>query len=151
MSRGSAYWDRYFLNVAAQVALASRDPSTQTGAVIVRPDKTVASVGYNGFPRGMADRAEWYADRAEKYSRIIHCEMNAALHCREPVAGATLYTWPFASCDRCVVHMLQFGITRFVFPVCPPDKVARWGAALERTLQYITECGATYTIVEEGT
>jgi deoxycytidylate deaminase len=33
----------------------SKDPSTKVGAVIVRPDLTVASIGYNGFPRGMSD------------------------------------------------------------------------------------------------
>ena len=48
-------WDRRFLALAEHVADWSKDPSTKTGAVIVRPDRTIASMGYNGFPRGMAD------------------------------------------------------------------------------------------------
>ena len=35
------------LDMCDHVALRSRDPSTKVGAVIVRPDKTVASVGYD--------------------------------------------------------------------------------------------------------
>jgi dCMP deaminase len=48
-------WDARFLDLARHVATWSRDPSTQTGAVIVRPNRTIASVGYNGFPRDCND------------------------------------------------------------------------------------------------
>ena len=37
-------WDNYFLGLARYVSSASKDPSTQTGAVIVRPDRTVSSM-----------------------------------------------------------------------------------------------------------
>lgn len=100
-------WDHYFLALAKLASSRSKDPSTQTGAVIVRSDHTLCSEGYNGFPKNMPDKPEWYADRNEKYSRVIHCEMNALLSSRERVDGYTLYTYPFASCDRCAVHMLQ--------------------------------------------
>ena len=50
--------------MAQLVASWSRDPSTQCGAVIVRPDKTVAAVGFNGFPRGADDSPALYPDRA---------------------------------------------------------------------------------------
>ena len=133
-------WDIRFLHLARQVSTWSKDPSTQTGAVIVRPNKSVASMGFNGFPQSMPDSAEHYEDREEKYSRIVHCEMNSLLFCKEPVAGYTLYTWPFASCDRCAVHMLQAGIVRFVYPELPSDKKDRWQASLERTLMYFREC-----------
>ena len=89
----------------------------------------------------MPDNPEYYANREEKYSRIIHCEMNALLHCREQVDYYTLYTWPFACCDRCVVHMIQAGITRFVFPEPSPELLPRWGAALGKTKEYMNECG----------
>lgn len=35
-------WDQRFLELAKVVSTWSKDPSTKTGAVIVRPDKTEA-------------------------------------------------------------------------------------------------------------
>jgi dCMP deaminase len=55
--------------------------------------------------------------------------------------GYTLYTWPFASCDRCAVHMIQAGITRFVFPEMPPEKAARWKDIMELAESYMREAG----------
>jgi dCMP deaminase len=137
-------WDRRFLEMAKLVSTWSKDPSTKTGAVIVRPDKTIVSVGFNGFPKAMRDNLDWYANREEKYSRIVHCEVNAVLHSFESLKGYMLYTYPFASCDRCVVQMLQAGIDRFVFPVPTADAISRWGDAFDKTKKYIVQCGASY-------
>jgi dCMP deaminase len=137
-------WDNRFLELAKLVASWSKDPSTQTGAVIVRPDRTVISLGFNGFPKGMIDDPEQYANREQKYSKIVHCEMNALIHAREFIEGCTLYTWPFASCDRCVVHMIQAGINRFVFPKLPKELEERWKTSVEKTKQYINEAGKYY-------
>src|SRR5271163_3399120 len=134
-------WDIFYLKMAQLVSSMSKDPSTQTGAVIVRPNKSVVSVGFNGFPKDMPDKAEWYANREEKYSRVVHCEINAQIFTREPLHGYTLYTWPFASCDRCCVTMLQSGITRFVYPSIPEHLKERWEAALNKTYKYIVEAG----------
>lgn len=117
----------------------SKDPSTKTGAVIVRPDNTIVSMGYNGFPMGMSDDEQLYADRQKKYELIVHCEMNAILFSTECLSGTTLYTWPFLSCPRCAVHVIQAGITRVVAPKCPEDKLERWGEALERTKALFAE------------
>jgi dCMP deaminase len=92
----------------------------------------------------MSDESTLYADRDEKYSRIIHCEMNALLFSSELIRGYTLYTWPFASCDRCVVHMLQAGVQRFVFPALPEDKKERWEKPLRKTLEYLQESGVNW-------
>lgn len=136
---GVTDWDIWYLQMAAKISTKSKDPSTKTGAVIVRPDNSVCSTGYNGFPRKMADREEMYNIREEKYSRIIHCEMNAVLFARERVDGYTLYTWPFISCDRCFVHMVQAGITRFVAPEATEDQLSRWGPAFNRVREYAKE------------
>ena len=134
-------WDKRFLDLAALVASWSKDPSTQTGAVIVRPDKSVASVGFNGFPMTMPDHDTLYHNREEKYSRIIHCEMNAALFSHDTsMKGYTLYTVPFMSCDRCFVHMVQLGIVRFVYPKATEEQLTRWGDAFDRVLDYADEC-----------
>jgi len=65
-------WDRRFLEMAGLVASWSKDPSTQVGAVIVRPNKTIVSVGYNGFPRAVRDDQSLYQDRPTKLMRTVH-------------------------------------------------------------------------------
>jgi dCMP deaminase len=138
-------WDRRFLEMATLVSSWSKDPSTRCGAVIVRPDMSVCSVGFNGFPKNMKDDEELYADREKKYSRVVHCEVNALLHSVDPtVQGYTLYTVPFACCDRCAVQMLQSGITRFVNPFIPADKLERWGKILQTTADYYKEAGVEH-------
>lgn len=122
-------WDEYFLSIAQVTASKSKDPSTKVGAVIVRPDRTIVSVGYNGFPRGVADTPERLNDRAVKYSLVVHAEMNAILSARESLNGCTLYTTPFMPCDRCFMHVIQAGIKRVVFPPATAEQNERWGAA----------------------
>ena len=48
-------WNMRFLEMAKMVGSWSKDPSTQVGAVIVDDDRRVISLGYNGFPKGVAD------------------------------------------------------------------------------------------------
>lgn len=146
--RGNEWWDRWFIGLAKYVASASKDPSTQTGAVIVRPNRSVASMGFNGFPQGMRDDDGLYADRSVKYSRIVHCEINALIFASESVRGYTLYTWPFLSCDRCAVVMIQAGITRLVAPPTPIEKRAAWQEAFDRTTAYCKEAGVAVAFVD---
>lgn len=136
----SMKWDGRFLALAEGIASWSKDPSTKTGAVLVRPDRTICATGYNGFPRGMGDGPERYADREDKLRRVIHCEMNAILTAHEPsLRGYTLYTWPFISCYRCAVHVVQAGIARCVAPAADPAVEERW--ELWRTREFLRECG----------
>ena len=145
VSEKESKWDNRFLDLAEVVASWSKDPSTKTGAVIVRPDLSVASVGFNGFPKGMPDSPEAYHNREEKYSRIVHCEVNAQIHAHGPVDGYTLYTIPFMSCDRCAIQMLQAGIARFVFPRASDEALDRWSESFAKTIRYFEECGVEYT------
>jgi dCMP deaminase len=134
-------WDLRFLNLAITVSLWSKDPSTKVGAVIVRPDNTVASLGYNGFPRKMSDNNEQLNNREEKYSRIIHGEINALLSSRENVTGFSLYTIPFMPCDRCCVIMAQAGIVRFIAPTPTQEQLSRWGTSFDKTRNYAAQMG----------
>lgn len=134
-------WDTFFLDIAKRTAAMSKDPSTQTGAVLVSPQKQIVSAGFNGFPRAMPDHHGFYHDREHKYSRIIHCEMNAILAAKTNLHGCTLYVWPFLTCDRCAVHVIQAGISRVVAPACPPDKADRWEATFIKARTYYSECG----------
>lgn len=141
-------WDRHFLGLAHYMSRMSKDPSTKVGAVITRPDKTVASVGFNGFAKGMNDSPELYANREEKYSRIVHGEINAILNAHGPVAGMTLYTTPFAPCERCAVMVIQAGIVRVVAPALPPELAERWGESLKKASGYFAEAGVRFDLLD---
>lgn len=129
--------------MAKLISTWSKDPSTKVGAVIVRPDRSVASVGFNGFPKTMPDNSEWYENREEKYSRIVHGEINALIFAAETVDDYTLYTYPFAPCDRCCVQMIQAGIKRIVAPKPSEDAMTRWQAAFDKTRTYCQQSGVT--------
>ena len=125
-------WDERYLDLAKMVSGWSKDPSTKCGAVIVRPDNRIVSLGYNGFPPGVAD--DWrLEDRSYKYEMIIHCEVNALVSAKQSVEGCILYTYPFISCSRCAAIMIQAGIYCNVAPVCTDP---RWieNLALSRSL-----------------
>lgn len=139
-------WDRRFLKLATMVSTWSKDPSTKVGAVIVRGDRTVASLGYNGFPMFNEDRPDDYLNRDVKYSKIIHAEMNAILHARERLQGYTLYLHPFICCDRCAVHVIQAGISRVVARKLPAHLEPRWGTIIKKSMAYFEEADVDVTI-----
>jgi dCMP deaminase len=43
------------MGVAKLSAQRSKDPGTQVGCCIATPDNRIASLGYNGLPRGCDD------------------------------------------------------------------------------------------------
>lgn len=141
-----AKWDRRFLELADLVASWSKDPSTKVGAVIVRPDKTVCSVGFNGFPRGVLDAEEWLRDRPTKYAYTVHAEMNAILTAAEPVRGMTLYVSPLHPCASCAASIAQAGIVRVVARMGePPD---RWADNFQQAASVLSLAGVKVEIVE---
>ena len=139
--RSLTWWDNWFIKLAEHISTASKDPSTQCGAVIVRPDKTICSMGYNGFPRGMADTEERINNREDKSSRVIHAEVNAILSSRENLKGYTIYTWPFLTCDRCSTVVIQAGITRVVSMTPTENQLLRWGKSFSLAKSYYEEAG----------
>jgi len=112
-----AKWDARFLKLAQHIAQWSKDPSTKVGAVIVK-DNLVVGLGYNGFPRGVADIEERYADRDTKYKFVVHAEVNAVLMAGEKAKGATLFVWPSFMlppiCSECCKIAIQAGVAEIV-------------------------------------
>lgn len=142
-------WEHRFLDLARSVASWSKDPSTHVGAVIVDSANRILSLGYNGFPAGMSDDRALYQDRTEKYSRIIHAEMNALLHMAGPITETmTLYTWPLPPCDRCMIHYIQAGLRRVVSLHPSPAHRERWGESNDRAIRYLREVGGSITYLE---
>lgn len=141
-------WDRRFLALAAHVATWSKDPSTQTGAVIVDAERRIVSVGYNGFARGVDDSPERYADRETKYRFIVHCERNAMLFARRDMRGCTLYTYPLLSCSVCAGMVIQTGIRRCVAPRLTGDLRTRWLDEVNAAEQMFREAGVEVCYVD---
>jgi dCMP deaminase len=109
----SSKWDNRFLEMAKCISQWSKDPSTQVGCVIVDHNKIVVSVGYNGFPRGVADHQGRYDNRSIKYLLIQHAEANAVASAKEPLNGFTAYV-THHPCSNCAGMLIQSGIKSIV-------------------------------------
>ncbi|WVW77379.1 dCMP deaminase [Stenotrophomonas phage vB_SmaS_Bhz58] len=109
-------WDRRFIELAEQVASWSKGPRKRIGAAIVRPDRSIASLGYNGPPRGFDDEAFLRMTREEQHAVVIHAEANAIAqaHDGEALAGYTLYVSPLFPCAVCARRIVDAGIRRVV-------------------------------------
>ena len=138
-------WDLRYLEMAKLVSSWSKDPSTQTGAVIVAPDGSVVSVGYNGFARGVEDSEERWNNRELKYAMVVHCERNAMIFAKRDLYGCTLYTWPFMSCSVCAGMVIQAGITRVVAPDNPNP---RWVESFKLSQEQFAEAKPFPVVVD---
>ena len=136
---GDMKWDLRFLTMADLIATWSKDPSTKVGAVVVRPDRTICSLGYNGFPRGVDDKREFYENRDTKLARIIHAEVNAVLSAREPLTGYTLYVSVSLPCSHCAAVIIQSGISRVVCWAPNDEFMGRWGESIGHTEQMLRQ------------
>lgn len=142
-------WLQRYLELAEYISQWSKDPSTKVGAVIVRPDNSVCSVGFNGFPRGVDDDPARYADRELKYKLIVHGEINAMAFTNECLDGYTLFTWPFLPCSRCAGFIIQNKIKTVVAPKLTGELAKRWEESLNLTKSMFTEAGVAYIEIEK--
>ena len=136
-------WDERFLQLAQHIAQWSKDPSTKVGAVIVRPNRTIASVGYNGFPRGVNDD-ERLNDRPYKYAMTVHAEANAILSANERLDGCTLYVTPLSPCSSCASILIQSGIKRVVAYM--PHQPEHWADSFAIARTMLDEAGVRWEI-----
>lgn len=136
-------WDLRFLQLAAEVAEWSKDPSTRVGTVLVK-DRRVVATGYNGFPPGIEDTPERLNDRPTKYALVVHAEMNALLQAGLDARGSTLYLhWPAGPpCSNCAKHIITAGVVRVVAHAGPYPE--RWAKDFELTLQMFREARIEY-------
>ncbi len=111
-------WDHYFMRVAREVATRATCDRCHVGAVIVSPQRTIVSTGYNGSMRGAphCDDAGHLLVNGSCV-RTVHAEMNALLQaaaghggCR----GATLYSTALP-CRGCAMAAVNAGIVRIVY------------------------------------
>ncbi len=114
--------DKNFLNIAAEIASASKCVSKQVGAVIVK-DGRILSTGYNGTPAGFQNCCDYwdneYTSEHHEWSKTyeIHAEMNAIIWAaREGISikGATIYV-TLEPCSECSKNVIASGIKRIVY------------------------------------
>lgn len=114
--------DSNFINIASEIATASKCVSKQVGAVIVK-DGRILSTGYNGTPAGFTNCCDYwnneYTSEHHEWSKMyeIHAEMNAIIWAaREGISikGATIYV-TLEPCSECSKNLIASGIERIVY------------------------------------
>jgi dCMP deaminase len=161
MMKSTEKWDRKYLELAKYVANAwSKDPSTKVGAVLVNYEVGQEFIGFNGFPRGVDDSPERYADRELKYKMVVHAEVNAIQKAGQLARGSTLYVYPSFSfppiCNECAKLAIQSGVKEVVgyepdLTGIAPSRVARWAESILISKTMFEESGVTWrSLIEKG-
>lgn len=104
-------WDKRHLNLAKFISKWSKDPRKKVGAVITERNY-VRGLGYNGFPRGIADTKARLVDPLIKLQLIIHAEVNALAAANGQ--GDCIYVYPVLPCTQCLSNLIQSNIKRIV-------------------------------------
>jgi len=111
-------WDECFMRIANVIAQRSKDPSTQSGAVVVDENNIVVGLGYNGFPRGVNnDKFPWdqKGDFLDiKYTYVCHGEENAVYNSNNSTKDCKIYSTLFP-CNECTKTIIQNGIKEIIF------------------------------------
>lgn len=153
MNRRSDDWHHYFLNLALISARFSKDPNTGVGAVVTDRRSMVRCMGFNGFPRGIADN-ERLRDKTAKNRLVVHAEMNAfmcAARTSVSLERCSLYIactdasgeiWGGPPCVNCTKHAIQAGIsTIYAYPL---KGESSWSEDLKEALRLLEEAGVSF-------
>ena len=103
-------WDEYAIGIAEAVSNKSKDQWNKVGAVILRKDHSIASVGYNGFPQGVEE--DW-TDRDERRKYVIHAEQNALRYIK-PEEGEAIYS-TLMPCNDCIKAIAAYKIKKVIY------------------------------------
>jgi len=138
-------WGEYFINIAEQVKLKSKDNNTKIGVVIVGKDNAIVSTGYNSFPRGIDDGVEERQEKPEKYFWFEHAERNAIYNAARigvSTLGTTMYMTCGISCADCARAIISAGIKKVVFrSTSVSANSVKWQESAERSNQMFKEAG----------
>lgn len=142
-----------YLELCLAVARESNDPSTKVGAVIIK-DNEIKATGCNSL--GIFETPERLNDRDLKIKLVVHAEMNAILAAAKrgvSTNGCTLYMlavdvktstiWGGPPCTRCVVELIQAGISQVKVPI-PKNIPERWQVDLKLSKSLLLEAGVIY-------
>jgi dCMP deaminase len=102
--------EEYALALAEAASARSEDPYRRVGACLVRSDKTVISLGYNGAPPGV--EIDW-KDRDERRRWVVHAEANALRYARP--GEVELLATTSLPCETCMLMIASYGVRRVYF------------------------------------
>ena len=137
-------WDEYFINIAEQVKLKSKDKRTQIGVVVVGKDNEIVSTGYNSFARGINDNLDERQERPEKYFWFEHAERNAIYNAARigvSTLGTTMYMTCGMSCSDCARAIINSGVSKIVLRKGKGAKGDKWNESAERSMKMFEEAG----------
>ena len=137
-------WDEYFINIAEQVKLKSKDEKTQIGVVVVGKDNEIVSTGYNSFARGINDDVSERQERPEKYFWFEHAERNAIYNAARigvSTLGTTMYMTCGMSCSDCARAIINSGVSKIVLRKGKGAKGDKWNESSVRSMKMFEEAG----------
>lgn len=104
-----------FIEMVQVYSKLSKDPRTKVGAMILRPDFSLVSTGYNGFPPGFPDTEDYWSNRDIKNAIVIHAEENALDYAKgEDLTGCTLICTHYP-CPRCAAKIIKRKISNVIY------------------------------------
>lgn len=127
---------KVFSEMVHTISKLSKDPSTKVGALILRPDNSIASMGYNGFPKGFPEKEEYWSDREIKYKIVKHAEENALDFCKDQSLDGFSMVVTHFPCPTCAGHIVQKGIKKVYYIANP-----REDHSCNLTFEIFRECG----------
>jgi dCMP deaminase len=135
---------RVFLSHAYSYAVSySKDPSTQLGAVLVKPHSGVIGWGVNGLPPRISNKEDRWV-RPQKYDYIEHAERNVIYKCAERgicSTGLIMYC-PWFACTDCARAIIQSGIHAVVgHKEIYKHTNDRWKESTETGISMLNEAG----------
>jgi dCMP deaminase len=137
-------WDEYFINIAEQVKLKSKDNNTKIGVVLVGKNNEIVSTGYNSFPRGINDDVVERQEKPEKYFWFEHAERNSIFNAARigvSTLGTTMYMTCGISCADCARAIISAGVEKIVLRSGKGAMSPKWQESAERSNQMFKEAG----------
>lgn len=106
---------KIYRNILNEYSKFSKDPRTKVSAIILRPDLSMVSQGYNGFPSGFPDDESYWNNRDIKNALVIHAEENALIYANTHKLDGHILLCTHYPCPRCASKIIKSGISHVFF------------------------------------
>lgn len=139
-----------YTELAKCIAVASKDPRHKVGAVVFDADNNIVSIGYNGAPRGVADKPERYQKPLKQYY-VAHAEENAiaqAARKGHATEGSCMLIWGKTPCAACTRMIIQAGIKSVMFRV-EDIRASSYFESFSASLEMLREAKINITFIED--
>jgi dCMP deaminase len=103
-------WEQYAMMLAEVASSRSEDPFLKVGCCLLREDKSVLGLGFNGLPSGFNMDL---SDRDLRRPYMIHAELNALRYARPEEVYLLAVT--HCPCPDCVRQIAAYRIKRVIF------------------------------------